>query len=218
MSPTRPPKAKLAAAASAEPSAPNGRRMLRGRWQDPAEAQREPRADKTLSVRLTEAELAELDAQIDGLGLTRNRALRIAARRIGGFLEVDGATVAALREINRQLAGVATNVNQIAHAANRTHDPDYRAFLAQRAELGRLLLETRGVLQRILDLGARREDGLARLAEAVSREVGRGASAGGEGAPDGRKDAKTERRVAEDGVPVRPDDVETGCRDDGVTE
>ena len=117
---------------------------------------------------MTEAELAELDAQIEGLGLNRNRALRIAARRIGGFLEVDGATVEALRAINRQLAGIATNINQIAHAANRTHDPNYRAFMAQRAELGRMLLETRGALQQILDLGARREDGLGRLKAAAA--------------------------------------------------
>ena len=141
--------------------------MIGGRWQDPEKAKKEPRADRTISVRLTEAELAELDAQIEGLGLNRNRALRIAARRIGGFLEVDGETVEALRAINRQLAGVTTNINQIAHAANRTHDPDYRAFMAQRAELGRMLIETRGALQRILDLGARREDGLARLQAAA---------------------------------------------------
>ncbi len=145
------------------------RRMIRGRWQDPERAKKEPRADRTFSVRLTEAELAELDAQIEGSGLNRNRALRIAARRIGGFLEVDGETVEALRSINRQLAGVATNINQIAHSANRTHDPDYRAFMAQRAELGRILIETRGALQRILDLGARREDGLARLKAAAEQ-------------------------------------------------
>ena len=63
---------------------------------------------------------------------------------------IDDATVEALRTINRRLAGVATNINQIAHSANRTHDPDYRAFMAQRAELGRILIETRGALQRIL--------------------------------------------------------------------
>lgn len=146
------------------------RRMIGGRWQDPEKAKKAPRADRTFSVRLTEAELAELDAQIEEVGLTRNRALRIAARRIGGFLEVDGATVEALRAINRQLAGVATNINQIAHAANRTHDPDYRAFMAQRAELGRLLIESRRALQQILDLGARREDGLARLRAAASSD------------------------------------------------
>ena len=152
--------------------------MIRGKWQDPEAAKKEPRADRTISVRLTEAELAELDAQIQiaGLGFNRNRALRIAARRIGGFLEVDGATVEALRTINRQLAGVATNINQIAHSANRTHDPDYQRFMAQRAELGRILIETRGALQRILDLGARREDGLERLKAAGAEPDGAGAS------------------------------------------
>ena len=144
--------------------------MIRGRWQDPEKAKKEPRTDRLVCVRLTEPELAELDAQIAALDLNRNRALRIAARRIGGFLEVDGATVEALRTINRQLAGVATNINQIAHSANRTHDPDYRAFMAQRAELGRVLIETRGALQRILDLGARREDGLERLKAAAEPE------------------------------------------------
>ena len=164
------PKLRKCAAADGAASGWHGRRMIRGKWQDPEAAKKEPRADKTISMRLTEAELAELDAQIAGLGLNRNRALRIAARRIGGFLEVDGETVEALRSINRQLAGVATNINQIAHSANRTHDPDYQRFMAQRAELGRLLIETRGALQRILDLGARREDGLARLKAAAEPE------------------------------------------------
>lgn len=168
---TRPKVGKTPPADAAGP-AWRGREMIGGRWRDPDKARKEPRADRTISVRLTEAELAELDAQIEGFGLNRNRALRIAARRIGGFLEVDAATVEALRGINRQLAGVATNVNQIAHAANRSHDPNYRAFMAQRAELGRVLIEVRGALQQILDIGARREDGLARLEAAMSDRAG----------------------------------------------
>ena len=171
-------RASKSAAAESDASGWQNRRMIRGKWQDPEAAKKEQRADRTISVRLTEAELAELDAQIAGLGLNRNRALRIAARRIGGFLEVDGATVEALRTINRQLAGVATNVNQIAHAANRTHDPAYQAFLAERAALGPVLLEVRGALQRILDLGARREDGLARLAAAAGTSPVASAGAG----------------------------------------
>ncbi len=172
-------RASKSGAADGDASGWQDRRMIRGKWQDPEAAKKEPRADRTISIRLTEAELAELDAQISGLGLNRNRALRIAARRIGGFLEVDGATVEALRTINRQLAGVATNINQIgvatninqiAHSANRTHDPDYQRFMAQRAELGRIMIETRGALQRILDLGARREDGLERLNAAAEPE------------------------------------------------
>ena len=89
-------RASKSAAADGAASGWQDRRMIRGKWQDPEAAKKEPRADRTISIRLTEAELAELDAQIDGLGLNRNRALRIAARRIGGFLEVDGATVEAL--------------------------------------------------------------------------------------------------------------------------
>jgi type IV secretion system T-DNA border endonuclease VirD1 len=162
-----------------KPRAPVERRLIGGRWRDPEKAAKPPRADRVVAVRLTEAELAELDSQVEAVDLNRNRALRIAARRIGGFLEVDAATVAALREINRQLAGVATNINQIAHAANRSHDPNYRAFMAERAELGRLLIETRGALQRILDLGTRREDGLARL-KAAAHEAAAGGAGGTE--------------------------------------
>ena len=157
-------------ASKAEP-AWRERRMIRGRWRDPEKARKVPRADRTLSARVTEAELAEFDTRIAGLGMKRNRALRIAMRRIAGFLEVDPAVVAELRSLNRQIAGIATNINQIAHAANRTHDPDYRAFLEERAALGRALFETRASLQHILDLGARREDGLARLKAATAAET-----------------------------------------------
>lgn len=176
MSPNPTPRGrKKRAPASSDAEVTAERHMIRGRWRDQEKAAKEPRADRLVAVRLTEAELAELDARIEALDLNRNRALRIAARRIGGFLEVDAATVNALREINRQLAGVATNINQIAHAANRSHHPNYRAFMAERAELGRLLIETRGALQRILDLGARREDGLTRLKAAADETAASGA-------------------------------------------
>ena len=168
-----------------EDSAPGWkkRRMIRGRWRDPERARKAPRADRTFSIRVTEAELAAFDARIALLGLKRNRALRIAMRRIGGFLEVDPGVAEELRGLHRQLTGIATNINQIAHAANRTHDPDYHAFLAARSELGRVLFETRAALARILDLGARREDGLARLSAAkespaVSKAGGTAATGG----------------------------------------
>ena len=140
------------------------RRMKGGNWVDPDAEPAPVRADKTISVRLTEAELAEFDAQIAQIGIKRNRALRIAARRIAGFVEADQAQVDALRDITRQLIGVARNINQIAKSANRTRDPDYRAFMEERADLGRELARVQGQTQQILDLAARREDGLARLA------------------------------------------------------
>ena len=137
--------------------------MEGGDWVDPDAEPAPVRADKTISVRLTEAELTEFDAQIAQLGIKRNRALRIAARRIGGFVEADPVQVEALRDVARQLVGVARNINQIAKSANRTRDPDYRAFMEERAALGKVLARVQGETQIILDLAARREDGLARL-------------------------------------------------------
>ena len=137
--------------------------MKGGDWVDPDAEPAPVRADKTISVRLTEAELAEFDAQIARLGIKRNRAMRIAARRIAGFVEADPAQVEALRDVARQLMGVARNINQIAKSANRTRDPEYRAFMEERAALGKVLARVQGETQIILDLAARREDGLARL-------------------------------------------------------
>lgn len=146
------------------------RRMKSGSWVGPEAEPPAVRADKTISVRLTEAELAEFDAQIATLGIKRNRALRIAARRIGGFVEADAAQIEALRDIARQLIGVARNINQIAKSANRTRDLDYRAFMEERAALGKVLARVQGQTQTILDLAARREDGLARLAREAGEE------------------------------------------------
>ena len=141
--------------------------MKGGNWVDPDKPGPKKRADRVIAVRLTEAELAEFDAQIAALGLNRNRALRIAARRIGGFVEADAAQIEVLRDITRQLTGIARNINQIARSANWTGDPDYRAFMEERAKLGKELARTQGPIQETLELAARREDGLARLDEAT---------------------------------------------------
>jgi type IV secretion system T-DNA border endonuclease VirD1 len=140
--------------------------MEHGVWAEPDMPQPRSRADRTIPVKLTEAELAEFDAQIACLGLKRNRALRIAARRIAGFVELDTAQVETLREITKQLVGIARNINQIAKSANRTREPAYRAFMEERAALGRQMAVLQADLQLLLDLAARREDGLARLEQA----------------------------------------------------
>jgi len=61
------------------------------------------------------------------------------------------------------LNGVATNINQIAKAGNRTQSPDYQAFMEDRRELGIELSRLQRQLQTILDLGRRRTDGLEAL-------------------------------------------------------
>ncbi|WP_203561129.1 DNA mobilization endonuclease VirD1/MobC family subunit [Jiella pacifica] len=144
------------------------RRMSGGDWTDEASSRTPEPADRTIPVKMTASELAEFDATIAPLGLKRNRALRIAARRIGGFLEADPETLAAIRDIQAQITGIARNVNQIAKAANRTHDPDYRAFMEERRELGKALARLERHLLKITITAARRDDGKARLCRAAS--------------------------------------------------
>ena len=139
------------------------RRMKRGRWVEEADAPSGVRKDRVFSVRLTVAELAEFDAAIQAAGLSRNRAIRIAARQIGGFIEADPETLGTLRDMQRQLSGIATNVNQIARAANRSHDPDYVAFERSRAALGKELARVSSQLRAMMDHAQRRSDGLERL-------------------------------------------------------
>jgi type IV secretion system T-DNA border endonuclease VirD1 len=145
------------------------RRMESGDWTDDAKSDKPQRVEKPVSVKLTEAELAEFDEAIARLGLKRNRALRIAARRIAGFVEADVETLAVLKDMSAQLSGIARNVNQIARAANRTHDPDYRAFMEERRDLGKQLARVEGQMRKFMDTAQRRSDGEARLKKAMKQ-------------------------------------------------
>lgn len=139
------------------------RRMRGGTWTDAAAPAVRPRADRTIPVKMTASELAAFDAVIACHGLKRNRALRIAARRIAGFIEADPETLALLKDMSAQLSGIARNVNQIAKAANRTRDPDFLAFMEDRRELGKQLARVEDLLRQFVDTAQRRSDGEARL-------------------------------------------------------
>ncbi len=141
--------------------------MKGGDWVDPDAPRKPKRDDKVFSIRATRAEVEEFDAQLETVGMKRSQALRIAMRRIAGFVEVDPAVAQELRDATRQISGIAKNVNQIARAANRTHDPDYIGFMEERRALGRELSRIEAQMQRILNLAARRHDGLARLDKAA---------------------------------------------------
>ncbi|WMS45232.1 DNA mobilization endonuclease VirD1/MobC family subunit (plasmid) [Acuticoccus sp. MNP-M23] len=144
------------------------RHLKGGDWKADAESAAPQKADRTIPVKMTVAEVAEFDAAIEPLGLKRNRALRIAARRIAGFMEADPETLAVLKDIQAQISGIATNVNQIAKAANRTHDPDFRAFMAERRDLGKELARVDGQLRKLTNAATRRSDGQERLKKAAA--------------------------------------------------
>ena len=123
-----------------------------------------------MTVRLRNAEFLEFSDQAEALGLSNNRALRIAARRIGGFLEVDGESQQALKDIARQISGIASNINQLAKIANTTNSVDHKGFLDERKKLGLELARVSDVQQQLLNVGRRRRDGMQRLEEATSNE------------------------------------------------
>ena len=141
--------------------------MKGGDWVDPDATKKPKRDDKVFSIRATRAEVEEFDAQLETVGMKRSQALRIAMRRIAGFVEVDPAVARELRDATKQISGIAKNVNQIARAANRTHDPDYIGFMEERRALGKELSRIEAQMQRILNLAARRRDGLERLDKAA---------------------------------------------------
>ena len=120
-----------------------------------------------VSVKMRPSEAAEFEARCQEIGVTKNNALRSMARHVSGFLEVDKKALAELKLISRQLRGIGTNINQIAKAGNRTGSPEFRAFMDDRRALGPQLIELQKHLQTVLDLGGRRQDGLAKLKDVV---------------------------------------------------
>lgn len=84
-------------------------------------------------------------------------------RHVGGFLELGDKSVAHLESINKQIIGVARNINQIAKAANITHSPDFIAFKEDGAEICKEIRLLHNHLQTIINTAKRRTDGLTAL-------------------------------------------------------
>ena len=122
-----------------------------------------------MSVKMRRAEADSFRGLCADLDVSVNRALRTMARHASGYLETGGTVEDELRAAVRQLRGVATNVNQIAKAANRTGTPDYADFMRERAALGPVLLQLSVQCRRILDVSARRLDGRERLKTVLQR-------------------------------------------------
>lgn len=136
----------------------------RGQWKGACEENPDAKIGfAVVSVKLRPAEKTEFQALCKELGVSPNWAMRSMVRQASGFLEVDKSALNELRVITRQISGVATNINQIAKAGNRTLSPDYRAFMEDRKELGKHLARLERMMQQVLHVGQRRADGLAKL-------------------------------------------------------
>jgi type IV secretion system T-DNA border endonuclease VirD1 len=116
-----------------------------------------------LSVRLRNAEFLDFSAQVEKLGLKNNRALRIAARRISGFLEVDEETQDELRRLTLMFGRIANAMSEISRVAKQTQSVDAAIFLHERKALGAEFARLEAQLQLLLNVAKRRQDGTRRL-------------------------------------------------------
>lgn len=140
----------------------------RGQWKRPKDNDDESDVGFVhISVKVRPEEKAIFKQACEHLGVTPNKALRIFVRQCGGYLEVSDEVIEQLTIVTRQISGVSTNINQIAKAGNRTHSPDFIAFMEDRKELCGKLAELEDIIREIINVGKRRSDGLRKL-EVVS--------------------------------------------------
>lgn len=123
----------------------------------------DPAGYKVVSVRLREGEFATLAHQAAKCGMSNNMALRVAARRIAGFIEIDAATREALQSISASIGEISSSIRRISRLAPGSHGFDMEQFMQDRAAFGREFVELDGHLRLLLSLSKRRTDGCALL-------------------------------------------------------
>jgi type IV secretion system T-DNA border endonuclease VirD1 len=143
----------------------NSQQYLPGVAARPPETQEEPENYKVMSVRMRMAEYEEFSEQASELGLTNSMALRIAARRIAGFLEIDAETRHSLEQITRSIGIISRNIGNLNIPA-KADEADLKAFSAQRAAFGLEFEKLDSLLRSILNVSRRRLDGVRKLEQA----------------------------------------------------
>ncbi|MBD8893572.1 DNA mobilization endonuclease VirD1/MobC family subunit [Roseibium litorale] len=122
------------------------------------------------SVRMRVSEVAELDALCAELGVKRNRVLRTLVLKANGFLDYDKETTDVLRNLTRQISGMATNINQLAKQANKMGEPDFIAFMEDRKGLGGLFAKVEAQVQILLNVRKRKAAAKALLEKALGND------------------------------------------------
>jgi type IV secretion system T-DNA border endonuclease VirD1 len=127
----------------------------------------DPNGYKIVSVRLREAEFEAFSEQVQTLGLTNNMALRIAARRIGGFLEIDDTTRHTLEEAVHAIGVISQNIRSLHASYAESGRVDMKEFDKHRAEFGHEFATLDAQLRIILNVSRRRVDGRLMLQNAM---------------------------------------------------
>lgn len=127
----------------------------------------DPDAYKIISVRMRMAEFVCFAEQVEKSGLSNNGALRVAARRIAGFLEADSETRKTLKEITDQIGNIADDINSLRRVAINNEAVDIEKFIEYRVAFGQEFARLDAQLQKILNVSRRRIDGRVMLKDAV---------------------------------------------------
>lgn len=125
-----------------------------------------PDGYKIVSVRLREAEFLSFAEQANSAGLTNNMALRIAARRIAGFLEIDTGSRTSLQDISRSIGEIAASLADLRQVAQRSDCINMDALNGHRLAFGKEFMTLNSLLQQLLNTSKRRRDGRMMLIEA----------------------------------------------------
>lgn len=134
---------------------------------EPGGPQEESGSYKVVSIRLRWPEYEDFSRQAKALGLTSNLALRIAARRIAGFLEIDEVMRGQLETIVRDIGEISRNIGRLHAAYAETGKADPADLARQRAEFGEEFAQLDALLRAVLNVSRRRSDGLQLLEEAM---------------------------------------------------
>lgn len=129
----------------------------------------DPNGYKVVSVRLREAEFISFAEHASSVGLTNNMALRIAARRIAGFLEIDAGTRSDLQEISRNISQIAGILSDLRKAVEHNNSSDLQLLNEQRVAFGNEFARLDPLLQQLLNTSRRRRDGRKILWDAMQR-------------------------------------------------
>jgi len=124
---------------------------------------------KVVSVRLRHAEFVSFSEQVQKAGLTHNLALRIVARRVAGFLELDSETRQTLRQVSTNIGEISQSLSMLQRDAQRAGSRDVEKLFEVRAAFGREFAVLDDKLQQLLNVSKRRVDGQALLKRALGK-------------------------------------------------
>ena len=119
----------------------------------------DPDAYKILSLRFGEVDFLEFTEQVEAMGYNRNLALRVAARRICGYLEIDTETRRLLRQISIDIGEISLSLVKLARIARHNDTVDVKQLSRCHDALAREFAVLDDKLQTLLNVSKRRIDG-----------------------------------------------------------